>query len=130
MSLRDNQPLYFYELHEGDEDVFTDVLLAHDTEYDDREFLELVLESRARLIERFEEDSLSEAIANDLEARHGFMVVDDRALRVTISVSSEEGETRVVAMDQRAVSRDEDPEERYRSLVLDVEPEDAIWGDR
>ena len=29
MSLRDNLPLYLYELHEGDEDVFTDLLLAH-----------------------------------------------------------------------------------------------------
>jgi cytosine/adenosine deaminase-related metal-dependent hydrolase len=48
MTLRDNLPLYFYELHEGDEDVFTDVLLAHDLEYDDAEFLELVLESRTR----------------------------------------------------------------------------------
>ena len=26
MSLRDDRPVWFYELHEGDEDVFTDLL--------------------------------------------------------------------------------------------------------
>ena len=130
MSLRDNLPLYLYELHEGDEDVFTDVLLAHEVEYDDEEFLELVLEARGRLLDQFEEDSLTEAIARDLEARHGFVVLDDRVLRVAVAVSNEEGETRVVSVeDQRGVLEDAS-EERFRSLVLDVEKEDRRWGER
>ena len=130
MSLRDNLPLYLYELHEGDEDVYTDVLLAHEVEYDDQELLDLVLEARGRLLDQFEEDSLTEAIARDLEARHGFVVIDDRVLRVAISVSNEEGETRVVSIeDQRGVLEDAS-DERFRSLVLDVEKEDRRWGER
>jgi hypothetical protein len=130
MTLRDNLPLYFYELHEGDEDVFTDVLLAHDLEYDDQEFLELVLEARSRVIERFEEDTLTEAIARDLETRSGFAVVDERMLRVSVVVSGEEGETAVVDVEVGRTVLEDDPAERYRSMVLDVEKEDRRWGER
>ena len=56
--------MYFYELHEGDDEVFSDVLLAHDSEYDENEFLELVLEARAAVLDKYEEDTLSEAIAH------------------------------------------------------------------
>ncbi len=130
MSLRDNLPLYLYELHEGDEDVFTDVLLAHEMEYDDTEFLELVLESRKRVLESFEEDTLTEAIARDLEARGGFVLLDDRVLRVSVVVSNEEDGTKVVSVeDQRGVMEDTS-DERFRSLVLDVEKEDRRWGER
>jgi hypothetical protein len=55
--------VYFYELHEGDEDVFSDVVLAHEVEFDESEFLDLVLEARGEVLDRFEEDSLVEAIA-------------------------------------------------------------------
>ncbi len=58
MALRDGDPIYFYELHEGDEDVFFDILLAHDAEYDEQEFLELVLEARTAVIETYQEDTL------------------------------------------------------------------------
>jgi hypothetical protein len=130
MTLRDNLPLYFYELHEGDEDVYTDVLLAHDIEYDDQEFLQLVLESRTRLMDRFEEDSLTEAIANDLEARHGFAIIDDRSLRVAVLVSAEEGETAVVNVTAGGGVLEDEADERFRSLVFDVEKEDRRWGER
>ena len=130
MDQRDADPRFYYELSEGDEDVFSDVLLSHDAEYDEEEFLELVLASRARVIDTFEEDTLGEAIARDLERRHGFSVIDDRRLRVAVAVSSEEGETKVIAVDERAAAQPEDPEEAFRSLVLDVDKEDRRWGDR
>jgi hypothetical protein len=130
MTVRDHLPLYLYELHEGDEDVYTDLLLAHELEYDDAGFLELVLESRARVLDRYEEDSLTEAIARDLEARHGFVVLDDRALTVAVTVSAEEGETQVVSVETGPSILEDDPEERYRSMVLDVEKEDRRWGER
>jgi hypothetical protein len=129
MNPRDVEPRYFYELHEGDEDVFTDLLLVHDAEYDETEFLELVLDARSRVIDKFEHDTLTEAIARELEARHGFQVVDDSQLRVAVNVSAEEGETRVVAVEER-VAVPIDPEEEFRSLVLDVDKEDRRWGDR
>jgi hypothetical protein len=124
MALRDGDPIYFYELQEGDDDVYSDVLLAHDAEYDDREFLELVLEARKAVLDTFEQDTLSEAIAAELEKSHGFLVVDDRQLRVAVNVSSEEGETAVVAVEEGGVQ----PQEDYRSLLVDIEPDDAVWG--
>lgn len=131
MDQRDADPRYYYELNEGDEDVYSDILLAHDDEYDEEEFLGLVLRSRARILDTFEEETLSEAIARDLASRHGFTVIDDSRLRVAVAVSSEEGETRVVSIDERsAAAREVDPDEEFRSLVLDVDKEDRRWGDR
>ena len=120
--------MYFYELHEGDDDVYSDVLLAHDNEFDEDEFLELVLEARREVIERFEEDSLVEAIANELERRHGFVHIDDSRLRVAVNVSADERETYVAQLDEaRADGSDEDDEEStsFRTLFVDIEREDG-----
>ncbi len=126
MSIRDGEPVWFYELHEGDDDVYADVLLAHDTEYDDQELLELVLEARTAVLETYTEDTLSEAIANELAKRHGFLVVDDTQLRVAINVSAQEGETAVASVDLGPVGRDDDDD--HRSILIDIEPEERLWG--
>ena len=94
MALRDGDPVWFYELHEGDDDLFADVLLAHDVEYDEQELLDLVLEARTAVIGSFTEDTLSEAVGNELARKHGFLVVDDSQLRAAVTVSAHEGETR------------------------------------
>ena len=113
--------MYFYELHESDDDVYSDVLVAHDVEFDEEQFLELVLESRRSVLGRFEEDTLVEAIANDLERRHGFVHIDDRRLRVAVNVSAREEETFVAEVDEAA---DELREDDFRSLLVEVDPED------
>ncbi len=118
------QTLYFYELHEGDEDIFSDVLLAHDVEYDEDEFLELVLEARRDVVETFEEDTLVEAIANELQRRHGFLHIDDSRLRVAVNVSSNEEETRVAQLEERAGGGESEEDEDYRSLLIEIDPED------
>ena len=128
MTLRDGDvPLFFYELHESDSDLFADVLLAHEVEYDEAEFLEMVLESRQRVIEGFREDSLIEAIAADLSQKAGFLVIDDAQLRVAVNVSALDDGTFVVDSDvgSRVTSAAVD----YRTLLVDVEPDDAVWGD-
>ncbi len=127
--MRDEAALYFYELHEGDDEVFTAVLLFHDSEFDEEEFLGLVLEARSAVLGRFEEDTLSEAIAAELARQHGFLVVDDRQLRVAVSVSAEEGETAVVAVTELHAERTPADDEGFRSLLVDLEPEDRRWGD-
>ncbi len=126
MSLRDGEPVWFYELHEGDDDVFSDVLLFHDTEYDEQELLELVLEARTAVLDTYTEDTLSEAIANELGRRHGFLVVDDTQLRVAINVSAQDGETTVASVDLGPVGRDDDDD--HRSILIDIEPEERLWG--
>jgi len=130
MGMRSGESVYFYELHEGDDDVFTDVLLMHDNEYDEGEFLELVLDARGAVIERYEEDTLSEAIARELRERHGFLVVNDELLRVAVNVSVNDGETTVVDVDvhTRTDPGMEGADTDFRSLVLDIEDEDLRWG--
>lgn len=106
--------------------MFADVLLAHETEYDEAEFLELVMESRGRLLDDYSKDSLIESIAADLAERNGFIVIDDSQLRVAINVSSEEGGTFVADVDQAAgVAGGGDD---FRTMLVDVEPDDAVWG--
>ena len=118
---------YFYELHESDTDLFADVLLAHETEYDEAEFLELVLEARKKVLDSFEAESLIEAVAAELSARAGFLIIDDSQLRVAVNVSSEEDGTYVSDVDETGRmgggSRSD-----FRTLLVDVEPDDAAWG--
>jgi hypothetical protein len=116
---------YFYELHESDTELFADVLLAHETEYDEAEFLELVLEARKTVIDSFEADSLIEAVAAELAERSGFLIIDDSQLRVAVNVSSDDEGTFVADVDQAggAAGRDD-----YRTMLVDVEPDDAVWG--
>jgi hypothetical protein len=118
---------YFYELHESDTDLFADVLLAHQTEYDEAEFLELVLEARKSVLEEFETDSLIEAVAAELAEQAGFLIIDDSQLRVAVNVSSEEDGTFVADVDESARvggGRADD----FRTMLVDVEPDDAVWG--
>jgi len=129
MSLRDGDaPLFFYELHESDTDLFADVLIAHETEYDEAEFLELVLEARGRVLQSYTQDSLIEAVAADLAERAGFLVIDDSQLRVAVNVSSEDEGTFVAEVDQSGASASEGDDE-FRTMLVDVEPDDAAWGD-
>jgi len=128
MALGDGEQVYFYELHENDDELFEDLLLAHDSEFDEDEFLALVTEARAAVIDRFEQDTLIEAVAAELASRHGFRIIDDSQLRVAVNVSANEGETRVVAVDERR-PREADPDDGYRSLLVDVDREERLWGD-
>ena len=114
---------YFYELHESDTDLFADVLLAHETEYDEAEFLELVLEARKKVIDQFETDSLIEAVAAELAERAGFLIIDDSQLRVAVNVSTDDEGTFVADVEETRGGRDD-----YRTLLVDVEPDDAAWG--
>jgi hypothetical protein len=118
--------MYFYELSEADDEIFANLLLAHDAEYDEQEFLELVLESREKVLGSFEEDSLIEAVAAELERQHGFVQVEAN-LRAAVRVSAEEGETAVAPVDERpSIPTEEDD---FRTMLVEVEPEDRPYRD-
>jgi hypothetical protein len=76
----------------------------------------------------FTQDSLIEAVAADLAARSGFLVIDDSQLRVAVNVSSEEGGTYVTDVDELAGAGRQGGED-FRTLLVDVDPEDSLWGD-
>ena len=99
--------MHFYEIHEGDEDIGAAVLLAHEELMEPFEFFELVKKAKALVAGSYEEDSLAEAIANELERSAGFTHVTDNLLVASVNVDekeentyllTEEGDTRTVFM--------------------------------
>jgi hypothetical protein len=109
--------VHFYELREGDDDVFTDILLVRDEEVEPEEFFELVQGIRRRIIDSYEHDTLSEAIADELERIHGFIAISDDRLTASVNVSREED-------DNYLADLDEEPAEGvdYRAVLADFDP--------
>jgi hypothetical protein len=113
--------LYFYELHEGDDDVFSDLLLVHDEQIEPEDFFELVQAIRLKVQDTFEEDTLIEAIALELEREHGFTFVSDARLTASVHVSTEEDENRLISLDDEIMESAE-----YRSLLADLEGDPTL----
>jgi hypothetical protein len=111
--------MYFYELHEGDKDIFSDVLLVRDDEMDPDEFFELVQTIRRRIQENYEDDTLIEAIAVELEREHGFVFVSDEKLSAAVNVSTAESENFLADLDPEDEARDVD----YRAVVAEFDPD-------
>ena len=94
--------MFFYEIHEGDDELGTAVLLAHERAFTPDEFFALVKKARALLTEAFEEDTLSEAIANELERSSGFVHVTDDRLLASVNVGETDADTFLVTADDAA----------------------------
>jgi hypothetical protein len=103
-------PLYFYELHEGPTDLMTDALLVSEQDLTPAQFAEKVEAARRAVVETYEEDTIVEAVARELERSHGFTYISDEKLRASMSVGAEEEDTYLV---------DIAPE--FRSLVAELE---------
>ena len=88
--------MFFYEIHEGDEDIGTAVLLGHERRFEPVEFFELVKKARTLVMDAFEEDSLSEAIANELQRSQGFVHVTDDLLVASVNVDESDENTFLV----------------------------------
>jgi hypothetical protein len=84
--------VYFYELHEGDDDLFADLLLAREDEIPPDIFFEIVQDIRRRVQDTFEQDTLIEAIAEELEREHGFVFISEDRLTAAVNVSLDEEE--------------------------------------
>jgi hypothetical protein len=113
--------LFFYELHEGDDDVFSDLLLVHDEQFEPEDFFELVQAVREKVQDTFEQDTLIEAIALELEREHGFTFVSDARLTASVHVSPDDKENRLISIDDEIVESAE-----FRSLIADFDGD----GDR
>jgi len=103
--------LFFYELHEGPTDLMTDALLVSERDHTPAQFEAMVLAARAAVVETYEEDTLVEAVARELERSHGFTYLGDEKLRASMSVGLEEEDTFLV--EQSA---------EYRTIVAELEP--------
>jgi hypothetical protein len=96
--------MFFYEIHEGDEDVGAAVLLGHEQRFDADDFFALVKKVRALVADTYEEDTLSEAIANELQRSHGFVHVTDQLLVASVSVGETDADTYLVTEGEDARS--------------------------
>jgi len=89
--------VYFYELHEGDDDLYSDVLLACADDVPAEDFFDLVQAIRRRVATGFAEDTLIEAIAAELERNHGFIYISDERLTAAVNVSPDDDENFLIA---------------------------------
>ncbi|HVM24997.1 MAG TPA: hypothetical protein VM253_06330 [Candidatus Limnocylindrales bacterium] len=102
--------LYFYELHEGATDLMTDALLVSERDHTPAQFAQIVETARKAILETYEEETLVEAIARELERSHGFTYIGDEKLRASMSVGIEEDDTYLV-----------EQSDEFRSIVVEME---------
>ena len=110
--------MFFYELHEGDDDVFTDLLLVSEDEMEPEDFYELVQSVRQQVQDTYEDDTLIEAIARELERNHDFIFVSDARLSASVHVSPVEQENRLIAIDDEIAESAE-----FRTLFAQLDPD-------
>ena len=102
--------LFFYELHEGATDLMTDALLVSERDHTPAQFEAMVQAAREAVIETYEEDTIVEAVARELERSHGFTYVSDEKLRASMSVGVEAEDTYLVEQSGE-----------FRSIVAELE---------
>ena len=102
--------LFFYELHEGATDLMTDALLVSERDHTPAQFEAMVQAARTAVLDTYEEDTLAEAIARELERSHGFTYIGDEKLRASMSVGVEEEDTYLV-----------EQSEEFRSMIVEME---------
>ena len=102
--------LFFYELHEGPTDLMTDALLVSERDHTPAQFASMVSAARTAILNTFEEDTLVEAIARELERSHGFTYIGDEKLRASMSVGIEDIDNYLV-----------ETSDEFRSMVVEME---------
>jgi hypothetical protein len=88
----------------------TDAVLVSERDHTPAQFEAMVQAARAAVIETFEEDTLAEAIALELERNHGFTYISDEKLRASMSVGMGEEDTYLVEQSGE-----------FRSIVAEME---------
>ncbi|MBA2756047.1 MAG: hypothetical protein H0U37_01205 [Chloroflexi bacterium] len=121
--------MFFYELHEGDDNVYSDVLVVSESEWEPDEFFELVQRIRRDVKDIYHQDTLSEAIAQVLERDHGFVFVSDESLAAAVNISVVEEENFLVDLEVDLPDDDDDDDDEdeqrstqdYRSILADLD---------
>ena len=111
--------MHFYELHEGDDDVFADLLLAREEEMEPEEFFDVVQSIRRRIQDSYEQDTLVEAIAEELERDYGFITIGDDRLTAAVNVSRDEDDNFLADLDAPSESVD------YAEILADLQAPDS-----
>jgi hypothetical protein len=123
--------VFFYELHEGDDEVYSDVLVVSESEWEPQEFFDLVQRIRHDIQDGYEQDSLIEAIATVLERDYGFVFVSDDRLGAAVNVSKQEEDNFLAELDADDDDDDDDDDEidegkprgDFRTILADFDPD-------
>jgi hypothetical protein len=102
--------LFFYELHEGATDLLTDALLVSEEQHSPEVFAHLVEQARSAVIDTYEDDTLVEAIARELERSHGFTYISDEKLTASMSVGHSPQDTFLV-----------EQSDEFRSMIVEMD---------
>jgi hypothetical protein len=123
--------VFFYELHEGDDEVYSGVLVVSESEWEPQEFFDLVQRIRHDIRDQYEQATLIEAIAVALERDHGFVYVGDDRLVAAVNVSTQEDDNFIADLDAGYDDDDDEdddlePDERapkgdYVSIIAEVD---------
>ncbi len=121
--------MFFYELHEGDDEVYSDVLVVSELEWEPQEFFDLVQRIRTDLRDQYTEDTLIEAIAAVLERDHGFVFVNDERLVAAVNVSTQDADNFLADLDLDPDDDDDDDDDEeprgdYRTLLAELDLDD------
>lgn len=121
--------MFFYELHEGDDEVYSDLIVVSESEWEAQEFLDLVQRIRHEIQNGYEQDTLIEAIAIVLERDYGFIYVSDDRLVAAVNVSRQEGDNFLTQLETDDEDDDdgddEDPDGSngdFRSVLAEFDP--------
>ena len=122
--------MFFYELHEGDDEVYSDVLVVSESEWEPQEFFELVQRIRHDVQHGYEQDTLIEAIAMVLERDYGFIYVSDDRLAAAVNVSAQDADNFLAELDADLDDEDDDDDDddeafkdEYRTILADFDPD-------
>ncbi len=128
--------MFFYELREGDNDIFSEVIVVSESEWEPDEFFELVQSIRRRIQDTFAHDTLIEAIAVELEREHGFIYVSDDAIVASVNVSTDDAEnflarTEVELADAEEDDDDDDDEDEdedvdFKAVIVEFDPSSRL----
>ncbi len=123
--------MFFYELHEGDDEVYSDVLVVSESEWEPQEFYDLVQRVRHDIQDGYDSDTLIEAIAIVLERDHGFVFVSDDSLVAAVNVSTVEADNFLADLEVDLADADDDdddddddedePSADYKTLLADLD---------
>lgn len=121
--------MFFYELHEGDDEVYSDVLVVSESEWEPQEFFELVQRIRHDVQDAYEQDTLIEAIAAVLERDYGFIFVSDDRLVAAVNVSKQEPDNFLAELDTEDDDDDDEEEDGeqltgdFRTILAEFDPD-------
>jgi hypothetical protein len=123
--------VFFYELHEGDDEVYSDLLVVSESEWEPQEFFDLVQRIRHDVQDGYEQDTLIEAIAIVLERDYGFVYVSDDSLVAAVNVSNQEADNFLAEFETDEDDEDEDRDDddfggEFRTIVADFDPDAGL----